>query len=275
MRNIAVLVSDLANPFHVEVFKGAQKAAHEKGYTLSLFDTEDNTRREKEYIDMIARSLTDGVLLTSAYIDDAIIEEIEKHKMKYILVNRSFRNYSGLLVTIDDVKGIRLAVHHLYDNGHRQIAHISGPLYSSSGINRLGSFRETIRELSLECPPGYVMESTFCSLAGKSAMQNILALSNRPTAIVTGNDLIAIGAISAIHEAGLGVPDDISVVGFDDIWVSGFIVPALTTITCDKRKLGFLATEILIDSIENKTSIEDKTRLLDVQLVERDSVKHL
>ena len=275
MHNIAVLVSDISNPFSTEVFKGAQKAAHEKGYTLTLFDTEDNTQRELEYIDMIARSLSDGVLLTSVYIDDAIIEEIEKSEMKYILVNRSLREQSGMLVTVDDIKGIRLAVRHLYEKGHRRIAHITGPLYTSSGINRLGSFRETMRELGLECPPGYVVESTFHSITGKRAMRNILALPNRPSGIVAGNDLIAIGALSAAYEAGLRVPEDISIVGFDDIWISEVTVPALTTVSCDKKELGYLAANLLIGSIENKLASEDKVNFLDVRLIERGSVSSI
>jgi len=275
MHNIAVLVSDISNPFFAEVFKGAQKAAHEKGYTLTLFDTEEDAQRELEYIDMIARSLTDGVLLTSVYIDDAIIDEIEKNEMKYILVSRSIRDHSGMLVTVDDVKGISLAVRHLYEKGHRRIAHISGPLYTSAAINRLGSFRETMRELGLDCPPGYVVESTFHSITGKRAMQNILALPNRPTGIVAGNDLIAIGAMSAVYEAGLRIPEDISIVGFDDIWISEVTAPTLTTVSYDKKELGFLATDILIGSIENKLSPEDKINVLDVQLIQRGSVASL
>jgi DNA-binding LacI/PurR family transcriptional regulator len=273
MRNIAVLVSDISNPFFGHLFKGAQKAAHNLGYSLTLYDTEEDTEKEKKYVDMVARSLSDGILLASAYIDDATIREIEKRGLSYILVNRSSRDHSGMFVTVDDAKGIRLAVRHLYDQGHRKIAHITGPLYTTCGINRLGAYREAVMSLGLECPPGYIMESSFLSEAGKGAMENILALPYRPTAIVAGNDLIAIGAMSAIHEAGLKVPEDISVVGFDDIWLSGFTAPALTTVSYDKAELGSRAISLLVDAIENKWSANPRTEVIDVSLLVRESVK--
>jgi len=273
MRNIAVLVSDISNPFFSQLYKGAQKAAHDLGYTLTLYDTEEDADKEKKYVDMIARSLSDGILLASVYIDDATIQEIEKRDLRYVLVNRSSRDHSGMFVTVDDAKGVRLAVRYLHEQGHRRIAHITGPLYTTCGINRLSAYRETMMSLVLECPPGYIIESSFRSEAGKRAMENILPLSNRPTAIVSGNDLIAIGAMSAIHEAGLRVPEDISIIGFDDIWLSGFTTPALTTVTYDKAKLGSRAISLLIDNIENKRPVNPGTEVMDVSLLVRESVR--
>jgi len=273
-RNIAVIVSDITNSFFAEVFIGAQDAAHEKGYTLTLYNTGDDSIREKHHVDMAAKALSDGILLTSAHVDKAIIQEIEKYGLKYILVVRNTKGSNGMLITTDDSKGIKLAVSHLFENGHRKIAHISGPLYSTSGITRMEAYREAMVSYGLNCPPGYVVEGQFDALSGKNAMKVILSLPNRPTSIVAGNDLMAIGAISAIHEAGLRVPDDISVIGYDDIMIDQFITPALTTVSYNKTFLGYTAARYLIDSINNVPS-DDLVRIIDVTLVERNSVKRI
>ena len=274
MRNIAVLVSDIANPFFAEVFIGAQEAAHKNEYTLTLYNTGENADKERDFIDMIARGLSDGVLLTSAYIENTTIEAIERIGLKYILVSRNSKTHNGIFVTSDDNKGIKLAVSHLYENGHRRIAHISGPLHTTCGLTRLEAFRESIVSYGLECPSGYVMESEFNEEAGKKAMKIILSLPNLPTAVVAGNDLIAIGAVSAVHEAGYKVPDNISVVGFDDIKMVRYMTPPLTTISYDKVFLGYSAASLLIDSINSRFTCE-KVRVIDVSLIERSSVKRL
>jgi len=271
-RNIAIMVSDITNSFFAEVFIGAQEAAHERGYTLTLYNTSEDVTKEKSFVEMSAHALSDGILLTSAHVDDSVIQEIEKHCMEYILVVRNSRDHSGMFITTDDKKGIRLAVSYLFELGHRKIAHISGPLYSTAGIARMEAFREMAVSFSLECPPGYIMESQFSASSGKDAMKIILSLPNRPTAIVAGNDLIAIGAISAIYEAGLKVPDDISIVGYDDIMIDRFMAPPLTTISYDKSLLGYTATSMLIDSIDNKAK-SDMVELIDVSLTVRDSVQ--
>jgi len=274
MQNIAVLVSDLTNPFFAEVFMGAQEAAHERGYTLTLYNTYDKAEKEKQFIDMVTRGLSDGVILTSAHVEDSVIKEIERCGLKYIMVVRNSKDYKGLYITSDDKKGVRLAVEHLYENGHRRIAHISGPLYASSGITKLEAFRETMMALHLECPPGYVTEATYREESGMEAMKVILSLNKRPTAVMAGNDLIAIGAISAIYEAGLKVPDDISVVGFDDIRVSRYINPAITTVSYNKTFLGYSAARLLINFIENGRMYEEILPV-DVFLVKRGSVKRI
>jgi len=273
MRNIAVLVSDIANPFFAEVFIGAQEAAHKNEYTLTLYNTGENADKERDFIDMIARGLSDGVLLTSAYIENTTIEAIDRIGLKYILVVRNSKTHNGIFVTSDDKKGIRLAVSHLYENGHRRIAHISGPLHTTCGLTRLEAFRESIVSYGLECPSGYVMESEFNEEAGKKAMKIILSLPNLPTAVVAGNDLIAIGAVSAVHEAGYKVPDNISVVGFDDIDLSAHWEPALTTIRQPKVQIGQFAFRKLL-MLMRKEPLLNAKEILQHELVIRESCGH-
>jgi len=270
-KTIALFVPDNENPYFSGVVKGAQSAAAERGYTLMLFDTQEDAVKEKEYLNIIAERYVDGIILTSVYTEDETIDQIEGLNIPCVLVHRTSRNWSGLCVTADDGRGMMLAVEHLINNGHKRIAHLAGLLYTAPGIHRFEGYRKILMKNGLDFRSDYVVEANFNIEGGYSGFKKLIALKEPPTAIVAANDLTALGAMQAASDEGLIIPRDMSIIGFDDIWVSKMVTPPLTTIRYDIFEMGYRAARILIERILGE-NIDNQTVVMDVELVERGSV---
>lgn len=271
-RVIAMVIADISNPYFPELVKGAQKAATERDFILTLFDTEEDIENEKKFIEVISDRQMDGIILTSVYIEDEIIRFVNKSGMPYVLIQRMADNANGLCVKVDDVRGSSMAVQHLVDYGHTRIANICGLLYTDPGINRLEGYRKTLEKNNIDYNSDYVMESDFTEAGGYTAMKKILALPNPPSAVVVANDLMALGAMEAVKDSGMSIPDDISLAGFDDIWVARKTNPTLTTIRADLYNMGYVACKLLIKKILGER-IENENIIIDVGLVVRESTK--
>lgn len=270
-KTIAVIVADIVNPYYAEIIKGAQKAASEKDFNLILFNTEEDMLQEKKCIDVILDRYIDGVILTSVYIEDETVDLLQKNNIKYVFVHRTSKTSDHhMCVTTDDIKGIMLSVQHLYDNGHKKIAHLAGLLYTEPGLQRLEGYRKALMKFGLTFRSDYVIEAGFNEKGGYNSMMKLLSLNEPPTAVVAANDLIAIGAMEAIAEKGLKIPEDISVTGFDDIWVSKMINPPLTTVNFNIFDIGYNAAKMLIMKISGET-LESENIIMDVELVIRGS----
>jgi LacI family transcriptional regulator len=168
----------------------------------------------------------------------------------------------------DNVEGARLAVSHLHELGHRRIATIAGPTWTRPGVDRLLGFREELERRGLSNPEGYEQEGDFYPETGFARMQALLALDEPPTAVFAASDLMAVGAIRAAHEGGVRVPEDISVVGFDDAQLAALMHPPLTTIRQDKIGLGLAAAEALVRMVDHPDT-SPQVRALPVELVVR------
>ncbi len=271
---IAMIIPDITNPFFPEIIKGAQIAAAENGFSLILFNTEEDVGKQREYIELVSEKQMDGVLLASVHTDDESIDLLERYKKPYVLVNRITRNIQSSFVTVDDVYGARVAIEHLIQFGHRKIAHISGPLYTDTGLQRLEGYRKALKKFGVEFSLDYIAESKYDEDGGYKAMKQLFSLENKPTAVFAANDLIAIGAISAIEDEGLKVPENISIVGFNDIWVAQKISPPLTSVKFPLFDMGYLASEILIKKTQGKVVCEDKM-VLEPELVVRSSTRRI
>ncbi len=269
---IAMIIPDITNPFFPEIIKGAQTASAKEGFSLILFNTEENIEKQREYIELVSEKQIDGVLLSSVYSDDKSIDLLEKYKKPYVLANRITRNIKSSFVIVNDFYGAVLAVEHLIQLGHRKIAHISGPLYTETGLQRSEGYRKTLNKFGIESCSEYVVESKFEEENGYKAMKQLLSLEDIPTGVFAANDLIAIGALSAIEEKGLMVPKDISIVGFDDIWVTSKLSPPLTSIRFQLFDMGYLASKILIQKIQGKVVDNDRI-VLEPELVVRCSTR--
>jgi LacI family transcriptional regulator len=154
-------------------------------------------------------------------------------------------------VASDNIGGARLAVRHLHSLGHTRIATIAGPQDTKPGADRLLGYRAEIGALGLEVDPAYVVEGDFYTTSGETSMRSLLDLPNRPTAVFAASDLMAVGAIRALHAAGLRVPEDVAIVGFDDIRLAELVVPPLTTVRQDMIGIGIAAARALVEQIEN------------------------
>ena len=271
---IGVLISDITNPFYTEVVKGIQSVAFSSGYTVVLCDTTDNSEEERKHIKKLSAQFVDGIILGSSYVEDDVVDLLEDLHIKYVMVNRGSENSKAPYVKSDDIDGMAAAMDYLLSSGHTKIAHLSGPLYAETAIRRLTGYRKALLEAGIPYNSQYVVETMFDEASGYQACKQLLACDERPTAICAANDMIAIGAMNAVKEAGLSVPEDISVIGYNDIWVASKLSPPLTTVRCNMHDMGVKAFELLVDIINNKPEVEHKL-ILPTQLEIRESVKNI
>lgn len=262
---------DIGHPFFQEVLVGVKNGVGAHGYDLLLFATEQPaTKGAHSYLRRARQHRVDGIVLMGVDRADAEIARVLASDIPLIGVDLEIAGPRASYVTSDNVGGARLAVRHLYDLGHRRIATIAGPQDSKPGADRLLGYRAAIQELGLEARPQYERIGDFYNEAGETAMRELLALPEPPTAVFAAADLMAVGAIKAVHDAGLSVPGDVAVVGFDDIQLASLLQPTLTTIRQDKLGLGLAATRAVVQQIENPDVIPP-VLTLPVELVVRAS----
>jgi LacI family transcriptional regulator len=267
---IGMLIPDITNPFFPEIIKGAETAASEKGLSLILCNTDENSAKEKDLVRFLIDRRVDGILLFSSRLEDETLVEVEKSGIPFVLVNRGSRSNSGPHVVVDNSQGAQLAVQHLIRLGHRRIAHISGFLYTETGLERFEGYRKSLNAAGLPFVSEYMVEAGFAEQKGYTAMQKLLSVSKPPTAVFAANDLMAMGAMTAVIEKGLRIPEDLSIVGFDDIWVARRITPSLTTIRIPLNEMGYLAVQMIADKIKKNTLINERV-ILPPELVIRSS----
>jgi LacI family transcriptional regulator, repressor for deo operon, udp, cdd, tsx, nupC, and nupG len=236
---IYVVVPSLS-PFFLEIFRGAERAALERGYSIVMGHTDRRPDRENEYFDKVSCGQGDGILLVSTA--EAVTIVNDKHKLPPIVaVLDPVKNQDFPAVRIDHVKGAIEATNHLLTLGHRRIAHITGPARSPAAIHRRDGYLAALAAAGFPSGEESCVPGEFTVASGETAMASLLTRPKRPTAIFCANDEIAIGAIRAIKAAGLRVPQDISVIGFDDQRIASIYDPPLTTIHLPITDLGYNA----------------------------------
>lgn len=270
-KTLGMLVPDIGNPFFINIIKGAQDAALARDMCLLLINTDEVWENEKKLIQMLVNKKVDGILYLSAHMDIKAIRLIEELKTPYVLVNRNSGDENTLYVGLDNLNGALLAMKHLVELGHEKIAHIAGPLYTDTASGRLQGYRTALHMRGIELNLDYVIETSFSFDGGEQAVKKLLAMKgDRPTAIFAANDLIAMGAVSGANEMGVSVPEDLSIVGFNNIWVAKHFMPPLTTVDFDNYKMGEEACNMLVDKIADP-KMEPRQVVLEPHLVVRKS----
>jgi LacI family transcriptional regulator len=262
---------DLQHPFFQEVLDGLKRTVGPSGYDLLLFSTDGSgpDPETRSYLSRIRHHRVDGVVAMGAD-HQAEMEEVVSSGIPCIGVDLGLTGARAGYVTSDNAEGAALAVRHLHGLGHRRIAHIAGTRESTPGADRLQGFRREIERLGLPLPAEYVRDGDFYPQSGHGAMSALLDLAEPPTAVVAAADLMAAGAIQAAADRGIRVPDDVAVVGFDDIQIAALLRPSLTTIRQDKRGLGAAAGRALIGMIADP-ELAPPVITLPVELMVRES----
>jgi LacI family repressor for deo operon, udp, cdd, tsx, nupC, and nupG len=272
-KTILVIVPDITNPFFSNVLRGIETVAIENGYQVILGDTDNHVDRESGYLNILRQKKADGTILLTARSDQHLLEEIAS-EYPVVLACEYFEGSKLPTVSIDNISSARKATEYLISLNHKRIAHISGPLEVVVGRDRLRGYHQAMIQHSLPVEPFLVQEGDFSYESGFNLMMKLLALKNPPTAVFAANDEMAIGAIKAIKSKGLKVPDDLSVIGFDDIKFASIFEPALTTIAQPTFEMGKKAIELLLKLINNG-ELEKDQYILEDKLVVRDSCKKL
>lgn len=236
------------NPLFPPIIRGIQDTAEAVGYTVITANTDDEEDKERSALRMMQGRSIEGVLISTARREDPIVEECIENEIPFVLLNRSVDREGVNAIVVDEEFGIRSVLDHLISLKHTRIAHVAGPQHTSTGYQRAKAFSEYLRIHNLAAD---LIESTekFTIEEGKRAFKKLLAADNSFTAVVAGNDLLALGCLDAMNEMGLLVPENISLTGYDDILFLERMSPALTTVRVPKYEMGSQATKTLLDII--------------------------
>lgn len=258
----------MKHPFFNGIIESFRHATEEQGYDL-IFASRNLRNRDMSYLEHFKHRAVDGIVVICSDRMDEQVQELMQSDIPIVVVDMDSANCS--VVYSDNIEGARLAVNYLYELGHRKIAHIAGDETIDAGATRIKGYELAMQELNLPIRPGYLVNAGFFSVEeGKQAMERLLELDDQPTAVFVAGDQMAIGVIEAIHEHGLHVPNDISVIGYDDIEMIQYITPKLTTIRQDTDEIGEAAAELLLEQMTAKERLIER-RIIPVRLVERAS----
>jgi LacI family transcriptional regulator, galactose operon repressor len=275
-RCLALVIKEIDNPYYSEVIAAARAQAQTSGYTLLVVSSEGEYDAERRAVDLLQAKDVDGLIVTPVLDEHADLShlfELKRRNFPFVLLEE-VRGVQASLVDVDNVEGSRLAVAHLIAQGHTRIAHFAGPSYSTHSMERVDGVHRAYSASSLiftdedVVVAGAHLEDGYrCGLAhfrGRPA-------ATRPTAVTCYNDLVALGLCRALAELGLRVPEDVSVVGFDDISFLPYLPLPLTSVRIPKTEMGRIATQMLIRQVESNEIVRPRKVYLDAELVIRGS----
>lgn len=266
---ILVVVPDITSAFFSRVLRGIEHVAVQHGYQVILGDTENEIKREQEYINLLLQKQADGMVLLTARQDKSKLEEISEH-FPMVLACEYVDGLNVPTISIDNISSARKATEHLIKQGHTKIAHITGSMNVILSRDRLRGFQQAMMSHDLEIDSSFIQESDASYESGYDQMMKLLALETPPTAVFAFNDEVAIGAMKAVKDSQLSIPDDIAIVGFDNINMASIVEPNLTTINQPKYEIGKKAMELLLKII-NGESLQKKKFVMRDELIIRES----
>ncbi|WP_018152389.1 LacI family DNA-binding transcriptional regulator [Leeia oryzae] len=273
-RTLGMMIPSNSNPYFAEIIRGVESQCFNAGYNLVLCNSDNDPDKQASHLRVLAERRIDGLILVASGAESALASQLEALNLPLVLVDRNIAGLDCDLVQVDHAAGSKMATEHLISLGHRNIACISGPAGLSPSSERRAGWKQALADASIARREGDVARGDFTSRGGFLAMQTLLARKDPPTAVFVCNDVMAIGAISAIHHAGLRVPDDISIVGFDDIELAAYTIPPLTTIAQPKAAIGTGTAELLLERLTGSRT-QTRQLILQPELVVRQSTAPL
>jgi len=273
-QSIGLVVSDIRNPFFAEVARGAEDAAHHEGRDLVLCNSDLKAEKQMGYFDSLLAKRVEGIVMNSvAALSRAQQDQLWAAGVPIVLLNRSsvYRRFSTVLG--DNVEGGQIAGNYLMDLGHTRVGHITGPRTHGNLTDRAEGFLKVFHDWGLPEPEVICGEHTFAG--GYKSANQLLRADRKITAIFAGNDVLAFGCIRAAIEKGIRIPDDLSIIGFDNVEMSQITNPPLTTIDQPKYEIGKAAIEMLLNMIGKDGIREPEHRVIGVRLIERQSCRRV
>jgi LacI family transcriptional regulator len=268
---VAVLVPDITNPLFPPMVRGIEDALGPAGFTALVANTENDEERARTAFESMRARQVDGCIAATATRDDGVLAEAAA-ELSLVLINRRMASHAVPAVVADDRSGIRQAVEHLAALGHERIAHVAGPQWASTGAIRHAAFLETLAAVGLEADEALIrLGETFSEEQGARALHDLLDSGAEFSALVAGNDLMALGCYDALADRDLRCPDDISIVGFNDMPFADKFNPPLTTVRIPHYEMGLRAGELLLERLADDAGAPSDDVVLPVQLVQRAS----
>jgi LacI family transcriptional regulator len=273
-KTLGLVITSILNPFYPELAKGIEDKALELGYTVILCSTTYDHRLQHRFIDLLRSRGVDGIVFTSVELDDPDVKPLLDDGYPFVLVNRRIRNRrldkTIDCVVLDNVAGGYMAMQHLLALGHRRIAIIAGSMSVSTAVERTEGAKEAMMDAGLAMDPALLVECHFSTEQAYEATRKMLTRRSRPTAIFSQTDYMALGVREAVFDAKLRIPEDVALVGFDNIAAGAVRGVELTTISQKKYEMGTMAIEILCRRI-NDAAVPPSQIILEPEIVIRKS----
>ncbi len=275
--SLGLFVPDITNLFYAELSRGVADTAQGRGYSVILYSTSYQREMEKSFVELVEQGQVDGVVISYSLIEDNLWTRLFDCGIPLVLVDIYPFTPRYPSVVMDNEKGIEMAIDYLHSLGHTEIAYLGEPPYVLTLVKRQRSFLASMQKRGFSVKEKWVLVEERTPLnrveIGFSLGRRLLQSGTLPTAVVTSSDLVAIGAMKAFLSAGMRIPEDISVVGFDDILLASYFHPSLTTIRQPKYEMGKMGVEFLLRLVEGESAFQHA--LLQPFLVERNSCRRL
>ncbi len=282
-KTIGLVIPDISNLFFAEVSRKIEDKGFEYEYSVILCNTDDDPKKEKTYINVLLEKQVDGIIFISAGGTEENLMNPIDFGIPTIVADRDIQGATSDVVLVDNLKGGYDAVKYLFSLNHRRIGCISGPSPVTPSAQRLEGYKKALSKVNIKIDNLLIETGDFRFESGERAMRNLLKLSNPPTAVFACNDMMAMGAMRAVSDCGMNIPEDISLIGFDNIPLSKSVYPALTTIAQPIGEMADLIVEMLVTKISQKKNnrksdaeADDYKRVvMETKLIERGSCKKL
>ncbi len=248
---LAVVIPDVTNPFFAALFRGVEDAASPRGFNVLLCNTDGSPERQRSHLQTLEARRVDGVILASSVLKDPGVRNLRKQRTPYVLVNRFSDEGEDPFVGSDDLVGGQLATSHLIELGHRRIGHLAGKSSVSTGVLRRRGFQSAHQLAAVPADPQLIVEAGYTEEGGALAARRLFALHDRPTALFAVTDLAALGAAEAARRLGLRIPEDVAIVGYNDIPLASRVSPGITTMHVPIHEFGSIAVSLMLEQIEN------------------------
>lgn len=270
---IGLLISDIQNPFFTALIRGVEDVTNRNGYSLILCNSDENSRKEQQYIEVLCAERVAGAIVVPTSENPPKLRLFREHEIPFISVDRRVKDSTTDAVLIDNVQGAYEAVMHLIANGYRRIGVITGPIGTTTGRERLEGYRKALRESGMVNDPALERIDNFKGEGGRKGAHALLDLVPQVDALFTANNLMTMGALEAIHERHLRIPEDIALVGFDEMPWAALSGISLTTVTQPVYELGSTAALRLFQRLQNPTALSRQEIMLMPTLQIRDSTR--
>ncbi len=270
---LALMVTDITNPFFTTVARGVEDTANEAGYTVIFCNTDESQAKEEQYLNVLLQKQVDGFLIVPTQSQPNAIRQIQKHGTPVVTLDRRVPDVEVDSVRCDSVDGAYRLTRYLLSLGHKQIAMLSGAVGVSTADDRVKGYCQALAEAQVSLDPRYIFRGDFTQESGYAMTLQALHLPLRPTALIAANNFITIGALKALQETQLDVPEDIALVGFDDLPLAMVTFPFFTVIAQPAYEMGRKATECLLQRLKNPQAAEEPYQeiILPTQLIIRQS----
>lgn len=273
---LGLIIPDITNPYFPEIAKGVEDTANEYGYNIILCDSNNVTEKEKNYIRILREHYVSGIIYNSFYkVGEDTIKSLVNTRMPFVLVETNTTRYNSPCIYTDGEVGMSKLISYLIDMGHRKIAYISGPLESYSAEQRLAGYKSALINNGIEIDESLIEYGDTRRASGYDITDKLMSKELDFTALVCFNDLMAVGALQRLQDLGVRVPDDISLAGFDNIYVTKITNPKITTVAQPAYDMGCEAARVLIEKIEKRAEANKNKIVFEPILKIRDSVKKI